>query len=124
MTTITIYALFGDDIRVLSTDKDGDPVFWGINIFAMIMFSLEVIIACLGRQDYFNGFFFWLDAISTLSLLLDIGWFTNILFGSGGGAGANSAATLARAGRASRVGTKAGRIVRIVRLIRLVKLYK
>jgi len=127
MTCITIYALFGDDVRALATDKNGDVVFWIINIVVFCFFGIEIIISSLAKKDYFNGFYFWLDLISTLSLLLDIGYVTNPLFGTGGsstGSGAASAAQLARAGRASRVGTKAGRIVRIVRLIRLVKLYK
>lgn len=76
MTIITIYALFGDDIRVLSTDKDGDPYFWGLNIFCMVAFTLEIIVSSLAKHGYWNSFFFWLDVISTLSILLDIGWFS------------------------------------------------
>ncbi len=90
----------------------------------MGLFSVELLLSSISKLNYFNGFFFWLDFISTLSLLLDIGWFTNAIFGTGGGNSAASAAALARAGRASRVGTRAGRIVRIVRLIRLIKMYK
>jgi hypothetical protein len=92
MTIITIYALFGDDIRVLSTDKNGDPVYWVLNIVALVAFSIEVIIASIARKDYFNGFFFWLDVISTLSLLLDIGWVVEPLFNSSDSSGASSAA--------------------------------
>lgn len=124
MTMITLYALFGDDIRILVTDKNGDPYFWVVNILAMAAFLGEIIVSSLVKKDYWLGFFFWLDVISTLSLVLDIGWISNELFGSSGSEGAANAAALARAGRASRVGTKAGRIVRIVRLIRLIKLYK
>lgn len=80
MTLITIYALFGDDVRVLSTDKHGDPVFWILNIIAMVFFTIEIVISCLIKKDYFLGFFFWLDTISTLSLFLDIGWVSNKLF--------------------------------------------
>lgn len=76
MTIITIYALFGDDVRVLITDKNGDPTFWILNIIALCAFSLEIIVASICKQNYFNGFFFWLDTISTISLLLDIGWVT------------------------------------------------
>lgn len=47
MTIITLYALFGDDVRVLATDKDGDPVFWILNIIALCAFSLEIIVASL-----------------------------------------------------------------------------
>jgi hypothetical protein len=67
------------------------------------------------------SFFFWLDILSTLSLIFDIGWISDGLFEAGD---AGNASKIARAGRASRIGTRAGRIVRIVRLIRLVKLYK
>lgn len=101
-----------------------DELFWTFNIAAMAAFTIEIIICSIAKKGYWLGFFFWLDIISTLSLLLDIGWVSESLFGSSGSSSASSAASLARAGRASRVGTKAGRIVRIVRLIRLVKLYK
>ena len=74
MTIITLYALFGDDIRVLITDKEGDPTFWILNIIALWSFAIEILISSIAKPDYFNGFFFWLDFISTASLLLDIGW--------------------------------------------------
>ena len=124
MTVITLYALLGDDVRILVTNVNGDPTFWILNIIALFAFSLEIILASIVKQNYFNGFFFWLDFVSTLSLLLDIGWVTGPLFNNSDAAVASQAASLARAGRASRVGTKAGRIVRIIRLIRLIKLYK
>ena len=44
MTVITLYALFGDDIRILVTDSGGDPVFWIMNIIAMFAFTMEIII--------------------------------------------------------------------------------
>lgn len=124
MTIITVYALFGDDIRQLAAPESADETFWTLNIAVMAAFTIEIVISCISKPGYIFGFFFWLDLISTLSLLLDIGWVSNSLFGETGSSKASSAASLARAGRASRVGTKAGRIVRIVRLIRLVKLYK
>lgn len=43
---MTIYALFGDDIRVLSTNTYGDPVFWSINIFCLCAFTLEILLTC------------------------------------------------------------------------------
>ena len=94
MTIITLYALFGDDIRVLVTDKNGDSTFWIFNIIALCAFGIEVLLASLCKEGYFNGFFFWLDFISTLSILLDIGWVTTQLFStsSSSGAGATSAA--------------------------------
>lgn len=88
MTIITLYALFGDDVRVLVTDKQGDSVFWILNIVALICFSVEILLASISKEDYFNGFFFWLDFASTLSLLLDIGWVTEAIFGGDSGSSA------------------------------------
>ena len=49
MTIVTIYALFGDDIRVLSTDKDGDDAFYGVCTFALVMFTLELMLASYAK---------------------------------------------------------------------------
>ncbi|KAL4454661.1 hypothetical protein ABPG74_021866 [Tetrahymena malaccensis] len=126
MTIVTLYALFADDIRVITTENDEDPYFWGASSFALAAFTIEIILSSIAKDGYFLGFFFWLDLLSTVSLLLDIGWIANEIFdvNSGGKGKASSAASLAKASRASRVGTRAGRIVRIVRLVRLVRLYK
>ncbi len=76
MTTITLYALFGEDIRVLSTDKNGDHIFWILNIICMSVFFVEIILASIAKKGYFNSFFFYLDLISSISLIFDIGWIT------------------------------------------------
>ncbi|KAL4499236.1 hypothetical protein ABPG72_006822 [Tetrahymena utriculariae] len=123
MAIITVYVLFADDIRVAATTKDADPYFWGVSAFCLAAFSLEIILQSISIPGYFLGFFFWLDFLSTASLILDIGWISNLIFQTGKGKG-GSVASLAKASRASRVGTRAGRIVRVVRLIRLVRLYK
>jgi 3-dehydroquinate dehydratase len=58
------------------------------------------------KPDYFLSFFFWLDVISTISLILDIQLISSEMGLNGGGGQATNTASLARAGRASRVGTK------------------
>ncbi|CAK94539.1 unnamed protein product (macronuclear) [Paramecium tetraurelia] len=120
---LTIYALFGDDIRIIAFDKRADDGFDVITIICMIIFSIEIIIASLVRTDYFNSFFFWLDIISTVSQILDITSF-NIAVGLQGSVAAKSASQLSQANKASKTSSKAIRVVRLVRLIRIVKLYK
>ncbi|EGR28003.1 hypothetical protein IMG5_185050 [Ichthyophthirius multifiliis] len=124
VTTFTIYALFGDDIRVFITDKEKDEIFWILYIISIIIFSTEIILASICQKNYFNSFFFYLDTVATISLLLDIGWVVEYFFDNHSATSTSSSSQLSKAGKASRVGTKAGRIVRIVRLVRLVKLYK
>jgi hypothetical protein len=46
-------------------------------------FVVEMILQSFLREDYWLGFYFWLDLISTLSLLTDIGWIMNALIDAG-----------------------------------------
>ena len=128
MTVLTIYALFGDDIRLAATDKDSDNVFYSLSVVCLFFFTLEIVLGCVAKEGYLLSFFFWLDVIATLSLIPDIGWIWDEIIGeSASGNDATQASKIARAGRASRAGTRAGRIIRIlrvIRLIRIVKLYK
>lgn len=51
MTIVTVYALFGDDIRILSTDIDGDETFYWISSFALGMFTLELILSSFAKVN-------------------------------------------------------------------------
>lgn len=129
MTILTIYALFGDDIRLLATEKPADPGFYAVSCVCLFFFTLEIVLGSVSKENYWLNFFFWLDVISTLSLIPDIPWIWDYIIGDQSSAGSNAAkaSQLARAGRASRAGTRAGRVIRIIRvirLIRIVKLYK
>jgi hypothetical protein len=123
MTIITIYALLGDDMRIIFSPKSGDIWFLMGTAISMVMFSIEIILASIAKDDYFNSFFFWLDLISTVSLFTDIEPIMNVLTGGNSNDAADSAA-IARASRGARIGTRAGRIARIVRLIRLIRIVK
>jgi len=54
MTLITLYALFGDDIRVLTVEKDGDPGFWIMNIVCLCAFSIEIMLASIAKVCIIN----------------------------------------------------------------------
>ena len=75
MTIITIYALFFDDIRIIAFDKSTDDTFYTITTSCMAAFTLEIFLSSLVVNGYLNSFFFYLDIISTLSMVTDIGWF-------------------------------------------------
>ncbi|CAG9322321.1 unnamed protein product [Blepharisma stoltei] len=124
MTLLTIYALFGDDLRLALTSKPADDVFYGFTTACLFFFSVEIILSSIFKEGYWLSFFFWLDVVSTLSLVTDIGWIWNKMVGT---SSISKGAKVARAGRASRAGTRAARIIRVIRVIRLIrvaKLYK
>jgi hypothetical protein len=79
INVFTIYALFGDDIKVAALPKSADLAFNILNLMALVIFTVEILISCKTRKDYFLSFFFWLDVLSTLSLILDLTWVNNQL---------------------------------------------
>ena len=70
----TFYALFGDDIMLLTTNSSADPIFFSFTIAAMAFYTIEIILSCIAKPDYLWSFYFWLDLISTITMLMDIGW--------------------------------------------------
>ncbi|CAD8085296.1 unnamed protein product [Paramecium primaurelia] len=122
MGFVTIYALFGDDIRILSVNKDGDDIFFILTTICIACFTVEIVLTCIANPTYLFNFYFWLDLISTATMILDIGWITDRWYGDEGDV--QNAATLKALGKASRTARKAARVIRIIRLVRLIKLYK
>lgn len=74
-------------------------------------------------EGYFCSFFFFLDLISTITLLLDVDFITDSLFNSSGGSNFQVSSLVARS-KASRVAARGVRVIKIFRLARVAKLYK
>jgi hypothetical protein len=123
MSLITVYSLFFDDIRSLAFTVAADDICYGVTCFCFVAFAVEIFFASISREGYFLSFFFWLDVVSTLSMIPDIGWVWDLMIGGGGSSQAGNAAQLAKTSRAGRV-TRVIRVIRLIRLIRIVKLYK
>ena len=120
----TFFALYGDDIRIIFTTPDYDAGFYNTIFVCLLIFLLEFLIYCTFRDKYLFTFNFWMDLISTCSLVLDIPWLADSILGFQFD---GNEVNLLKAGRVSRVTTRAARIVRFIRLIRLIrvgKLYK
>lgn len=132
MSVLTIYALFSENLKNLFTNKDADDIFSIICIVIIIIFLAEFVLQCLSLENYFYGFYFWMDLISIFSMFLDIDWLYNVVItGSSSGNSFNknlkSISAVVRAGKAAKIGSRAIkilRIIRIIRQIRIMKLYK
>jgi hypothetical protein len=112
---------------MLTTSSDADPVFSSLCLSIMILFFIEFIISSFVVENYVCGFYFWLDLISVLSMVLDIHWFYEFLINTVSGGSTSSAkslAAIAKAGRGAKIGSRAVRILRILRIIRLVRITK
>ena len=130
MSLVVAYSLFFDDIRILAIPKSYDDTFYVVTFICMMLFLIEILIASYSKEDYVGSFFFWLDCISTVSMIPDIPWIWEPIIGvdesSDGQAqskSSNSTTQLAQTSRAGRI-TRVIRVIRLIRLIRIVKLYK
>lgn len=130
MMAVTIFVLFGDDVRILCFPPSADSGFAFFVSFSFILFVLEMLLHFWAKSDFSRGvfkvkgyafsFFFWLDMLAVLSMVPDVPWLA-----SGLGIQNSVVDSLgARAGKAGKIGAKSSRVIRMARLVRLVKLYK
>ena len=123
ITIVTVFVMFCDDIRVLAFTKANDDAFDYIQLTIMGIFLVEVMLSSISIEGYLFSFFFWLDLLSSASILMDVGLFTNEIFGLDSQISSN-VSVIAKRAKASRVAMRAVRMVKLIRLIRIVKLYK
>ena len=130
MMAVTLFVLFGDDMRILWFPPSADSGFSFFVSLSFILFALEMILHCWAKSDFSQGifkvkgyafsFFFWLDLLAVVSMIPDVPWLASAI-----GLQDGFMDTLGtKAGKASRIGAKSSRVIRMARLVRLVKLYK
>jgi len=117
-TVLTVYALIGDDFRLLATNRTSDPVFDALTGTCIAVFGLEIVLSTVGKDDYFLSFFFLLDVVSTITLFLDLTAVNDAILGD------EEDVSNMKGSRAAKIGARATRVVRVVRLVRILKLYK
>ena len=128
MTVVTLWALFGDDIRLVALPKSVDEGFYISYTVCLAFFAWELVTNCLVQEEYKYSFFFWLDLIATVSMILDIPYiidpyladFSYYLPSSD-----VSINTKVKSGQdASSYAQRILKSFRLIRLVRIVKLYK
>lgn len=131
MTTVAIFVLFGDWVRILSFPPSADSTFDVLYNIALALFVIELSLNSWVKSDFSGGifhvkgymfsFFFWLDLVCIISIIPDLQWAGSVF---GRGDLSDPSGVGAKAGRAGKIGAKTGRVVRMARLVRLAKLYK
>lgn len=64
--------LYAGDVNILASKPKYDIYYEYIAFVCFIIFAIEVVLLSLCRHGYFLRFFFWMDLISTLTIILDI----------------------------------------------------
>jgi len=50
----------------------------------MTLFAIEIVIRSYAQDEYMYSFFFWLDIISTVTMITDIPWLWDPIIGASG----------------------------------------
>lgn len=109
-------SLFLPDLWIISNpDNNADITLNIILVLTFVLFVLEVIVTSIVREEYFNSFFFWMDILGTLSILIDMTWISNSVTVLQ--ANADNGTTL-RAARVAKLGAKSGRLAKLVKLFK------
>jgi hypothetical protein len=116
-----VYSLLSDDFRTAFFSKVVDFGFDGTSLTVLSIFGVEIILSSWVVDGYFNSFFFYLDIISTISIIFDVNFISDMIFAT---STSSSVSQLASQSKASRAATRAVRIVKLFRIIRIIKLYK
>lgn len=130
-TLLTVYVLFAPDVRLAATTADADAGFVTMTVLSFVLFAAELKAQAAARPGFKYSFFFWLDALATISLVVDMPFIMDpmiALFATISSADpqnairAASQTVTARAGRIAMLGAKAGRLANGVGLSRTLRL--
>ena len=58
-TTVTMFALYGNDLRLAATFSTWDPLFYALFILCLLYFLFEITLMSTVVEDYRWSFFFW-----------------------------------------------------------------
>ena len=108
---------------MIAIDEYYDFIAYGISSFCFLLFGFEMTMQCLVVDHYFLGFFFWVDLVSTVTIIGDIGWILELLVDimyKFGNKNATSFVALLKASKAAKV----IKIIRVIRVIRILRLYR
>jgi len=124
MMLMTLFVLFGNEIRVLGVDKSYDQGFIDVTTICFAFFVAELVLVTWSKtyryhylpwecEGYFLSFFWWLDLAAVVSMFPEIPAISTALGMDFVNNSSENETTL-----------KTARVVRMVRLVRLVKIYK
>lgn len=111
MFLVTVYALFGEDLKHICFPKEYDPSFYMLSIISLCFFSVDLCGLSLVKPGYFLSTYFFLDFFASVSMIPEVLDLLSML-------------SIARTARAAKAGSRASRMLRFLRLFRVVKILK
>jgi len=119
LSFLLIFSLYLADLwAVGNVHEKYDDILNSILVITIAIFAIECGLLVLSTEKYFLGFFFYMDVIGTLSIILDLTWITSDISSSYPGS-----SNVARAARVARLAARAGRLVKLLRILRVFMQY-
>lgn len=117
LNVLLVLSLFIPDAWVLgNAPTSSDPVLYIILIVIFAAFVLESTVLSIVNPEYFLSFFFWMDVLGTLSIIMDIGWIADEFMPRD--SDLSRRGSLLRAARAAKIGARYGRLMRLLKVVK------
>jgi len=115
MFAMLLCALFLPDLWVLADRPDNSDLDVILTL-VLAAFLFELVVQSVGlTRSYWGSFFFWMDLLGAVSLLLDLSYLKIM---SGGSDSVSNNVVIMRAARIAKLGARAGRFTRLAKLLR------
>ena len=118
LVALLLLSLFITDSWVLGNQPDSATMTLdGVLSAVFVVFVFEVVSLSLCETNYFNSFFFYMDILGTLSIILDINYISSGFLPTGTAA----SGSILRATRTAKLGARYGRLMRILKLMKFIQ---
>ena len=124
---VTVVAIFLDDLRLAAfASGPADRACEAAAAIVFVLYLIDTVVGSLVRPGYFGRLYFWIDAVATFSMALEVPSLVAAVLGHR--ARPSGASVLARGvpdsldARAKQI-TKVARILRLMRIVKLVQTY-
>lgn len=119
LITCLFISLFFPDAWVMANPpdsaNDGKDT---IVVIVMAIFIFETATYSYCQDGYLFGFYFWMDIVGTLSMILDINWIIDKFSGQGS---ETQSGSYLRAVRAAKLGARYGRLMRFFKFLKYLR---
>lgn len=86
-------------------------IFGYVHIVCILIFLVDMVFSWVCKEDFKWSFYFWIDVISTASMVMEITWVDNFLTVNSNLPAVLTIAKVVKASRLSRIGGRAAKII-------------
>lgn len=113
-----------ENVRLITAGTPWDDLFELLLLCSFVVFCLELVVRYAAEVGYCWSVWFPLDLLATLTLLMELHWFQDLVYSDDCNMFSPSHDHIAHVGGQAAHALRVARVLRILRFTRLVKLYR